>query len=810
MSFGKERFAGDVAAALAVLCVALIGFQYQTLAKLVVLPAGSTSWDLTTFVDTVLAAVTFDVFDAMLAALILVPLCYIAASEIKDGRLTRLLEWVFAADRRAIWSLVLTSLVSVRYYFAVGTLALAGDAPQHIAYLDIATEILSTGELPIWTNYFGTGSPFLQFYGFLYFLLTALLHLVLGDLDVSAKLFLGFCHALSGVGVYVLCRTLLGSRRAAFLAGLAYVLCFWHAQQILMMGRHPVGLVYLLLPWPFACLELARRSPSWLHLAIVGGTCHAALVLTHPGYGLYATGFLVFYIGLRAIEWHDRATLLRGAVIVGSGLVLSAPLTLPMMVERAATKLSGGWSLAGVDGPTLHHLLTWSNYRFWLVPLPPESRHWYGGYLGLSLILIACLGVVASIRMRTRLRRIPFVSISVATCVALAIPFAASSPWLQNVPLIPNFSGARYLLFASFFLSLSVGVGIRLLSVSPFGSGFPRGVTLALALVVVDLGPTTFQQPFGEAHPPGHRNPKLEPGELTNFRNFLTLRERNPYYAIGHTFMTMRIPIARAPHPGDLLTQSYFVEPLAEALGLALPESIQDLDWDQLSLFRNGLHLLNVRYVFIDGRHLERIAWHAPVVVSGKTVTLPEEDRLLHEAIASPEQREAIRAMRSDPAEADWVARYLRLAWTLQRSTVDTDRGAAAAIVIDSDASTDLGTDPESVVTEHRVWNTRATIRVQTTDRCFARLAYAYFPFLKVTVNGERVAPLLTAGRFIAVPLPEGDHVIELEAELSPLRKALWVFVGFLIAAWAIWYWLNKGGKSRFSGAESDLQTTAP
>jgi hypothetical protein len=41
----------------------------------------------------------------------------------------------------------------------------------------------------------------------------------------------------------------------ALLAGLAYVLGFWHTQQVLIMGRLPLSLFYALLPLPFYFLE---------------------------------------------------------------------------------------------------------------------------------------------------------------------------------------------------------------------------------------------------------------------------------------------------------------------------------------------------------------------------------------------------------------------------------------------------------------------------------------------------------------------------------------------------------------------------
>ena len=58
-----------------------------------------------------------------------------------------------------------------------------------------------------------------------------------------------------------------------------------------------------------------------------------------------------------------------------------------MLVESSFTNMSGfEFGLQDPDdpnrvlpGPTWRHVLGWSNFRFWLLPL--EERHWYGGYL---------------------------------------------------------------------------------------------------------------------------------------------------------------------------------------------------------------------------------------------------------------------------------------------------------------------------------------------------------------------------------------------------------------------------------------------
>ena len=107
----------------------------------------------------------------------------------------------------------------------------------------------------------------------------------------------------------------------------------------------------------------------------------------------------------------------------------------------------------------------------------------------------------------------------------------------------------------------------------------------------------------------------------------------------------------------------------------------------------------------------------------------------------------------------------------------------------------DLGISPSVEIVEHRTWNQRVELLIRTSSPCFARLAYAYYPHLSVTINGEKVVPYQTAGRFIAVRLSGGEHRIVLEPVLSPLRRGL-LILNIALAAVCIGYF---GWKARHS-----------
>jgi hypothetical protein len=86
---------------------------------------------------------------------------------------------------------------------------------------------------------------------------------------------------------------------------------------------------------------------------------------------------------------------------------------------------------------------------------------------------------------------------------------------------------------------------------------------------------------------------------------------------------------------------------------------------------------------------------------------------------------------------------------------------------------------------EHRVENQHVTIALETSAPCFARLAYAYYPYMDVLVNGVAVRPLQTVGGFIALELGQGPQRIELAPRLSPLRRALLWLNGLVLCAGA-------------------------
>jgi hypothetical protein len=73
------------------------------------------------------------------------------------------------------------------------------------------------------------------------------------------------------------------------------------------------------------------------------------------------------------------------------------------------------------------------------------------------------------------------------------------------------------------------------------------------------------------------------------------------------------------------------------------------------------------------------------------------------------------------------------------------------------------------------------TVRYRATGAGFGRLAYTYFPYLDVRLDGNKTPFFCSAMHNIVVPLPQGEHVISIHGRVAPLQR--WAFYGSVLAA---------------------------
>lgn len=829
---GLSRWPRDIVAILTILAALLVYYQYTTLFKFAVLSGGIAYYSLGSFAQIVKQKVPLGYVDAVFAGLIFAAFTSIVGLELWKKRLSAFLNCVFASEKATMSVLVLTCLLAVRFYFARGGLAWAADANFHIGYAWVASKAFSDGEIPIWTNYFGSGSPYVQFYGFLFFYIVGLVDLLFRDIEVSLKLVMGVSHVFSGVGVYLFVRTIFSTdagrgssqilaRKAGFIAGLAYVMTVWHTQQVLIMGRFPLSLFYAILPYPFYYFERLRGCSSKLHHAIGGSLSLGTLAFIHPGYAFWSTALLVLYVcirlvtekgrkAFRALFWHSLLLLL-------GGLAFGAYLTLPMWIEKEYTGLRFGINLSGLPDVTWSQLLTWANFHFRLFQL--ENWNWYGGYLGLSIIGLSMAGLASPFLLHSRrspnkngtdrltsrrtskspaqpgttvpiTARMPMHTPPAAACLILSLILVFGYRWpiLQSLSVVQAFNAGRYLLFVVFFLAVMAGAGTVTLIRLQSRHGKGRDVfTLLLLILIIDLGPTTFLQSYtsesgleqtllidtessdnlkGEAA-------EFQDRELPNYRIFYPTDRAYRPLVISYLSVKTEMTTFLGQYNEFSLAALAFSHPLEELLNLAIreAENLETPEHRTLGLLRDGLYLLNTKYcIALHSNRRAILTWTipdvSPVVVSSKIAgwDLPVRKQ----------------------ADVQAQSALLRLAKAIGVNQAEStcDR----ILLTGYQGQEDLGTSPTLEVLDHRVWNQRVEMHIRTSNSCFARLSYAYYPYLRVTVNGKKVVHYETAGRFIALRLSGGENVIVIEPILSPLRLGLLIFNLALLALCLVYF----------------------
>ena len=774
-----------------------ICMQYITIDKLSVLSPAVSYVTLTEYIQVINEKVSFGWIDILLSVLFLVTSALVLWKEKSKRVLTDFLQNVFSSERKTLYLLLGCLVVCARFYFARGDMHWAADASHHIAKSYLVARAIVDGELPIWTFFMGNGSPYMQNYGFAFFYLVGLVDFFCRNIFLSLKLVMGTTHVLSGIGMYYLVSSLCQSRRAGFIAGLGYVLCFWHTQHVLIMGRLHVSLFYALLPWPFYAVESLIRSPYKMRAALLGGLSIALLNFTHPGYGTYAMVFLGCYylVRLWSLWGHPDMRLIfrAGVLLLVLGVAFSAYMNVGLWFEREHTDmhnfrfgLKGTSEQVGMSSfpdPTWRHLLGWSNYRFWLIP--PESFHWYGGYLGISLCVLALAGVGIALFRRNGLRY--FTPSWVCLLLSVLVIFAYRLPPFNMLSLVQVSNSSRYLLFLTFFLALAAGIGtLMLLQHRPGQLSRNRCFTLLFLFLWIDLFPTTFLHAY---QPSPDRSsgsgfekiweasiPFSERGELPNYRAHWLDKD---YYNSGRSFrmayplFMSETPISEAFHPGDLRTRSTFTNPLLQisrymAPYLAAKPDRFNTNETEMVLLRGGFYLLNTRFLTVSSNNkggplsLDR---NSPIIVSPRLASYDPEAAYNVEIAGANLDSLSVRAIS-------------RVFWIIGKMGIRPNNNSCERIFIRDREGSDLGTEPAVQVLAHVVRHQRVEMKVAISEACYARLSYAYFPYLHITVDGMPVEPLETAGRFIALPLDAGEHDIVIQARLSPLRRGL---IGFSV-----------------------------
>ncbi len=352
----------------------------------------------------------------------------------------------------------------------------------------------------LWPRWFpdvyqGLGAPIFHYYGPLFYLLVAPLHLLGLPLDLSARLVISACFIFSGLATWAWLRRLLGP--VAGLAGATIYL----AQPALFreyyfQGDYPQLLALFLLPvtfWAFTRLYLDDdwSSRLWAPLSL------ALLAITHNITAMLGVGLVGLY-SLGLLWWRqDGAGWLRLALGIVGGLGLSAFFWVPAVADMDLVHIQ---NLRQGFFDYHQYFVPWQD----LLAAPPllDSRAanppfphlvgWAAWLVVVAGVLTLLAGLVTRSGQRSNRLWLTMGLAIAAACLALTQ--AWSLPLWETVPLLP------LVLFPSRFLG-PAAVGVALVAggaVAAYGEKKCLWLLLGL-IVVVALSSSVFlfpHQPF--------------------------------------------------------------------------------------------------------------------------------------------------------------------------------------------------------------------------------------------------------------------------------------------------------------------------
>jgi len=242
---------------------------------------------------------------------------------------------------------------------------------QHIARLYLLIEGIKQGDLfPRWVDMlgFGHGYPLFNFYPPLIYYVSAVFYFLGFSLIWSIKLMIISGFILSGLGIYLLIKKMVG-RMAAILGATVYIYFLYHSITVYVRGALAEFFTLAILPFVFLSLYKLSQKINWLNLILLA-ISFALLILTHPLIAFPSIIFIGLFFVFLLIQNKNK---LKFAIFSFCGgalsLGLSAFFWLPSMIERKYTL---------IDNILTKELANYSDHFVYL------SQLWYSpwGYGG--------------------------------------------------------------------------------------------------------------------------------------------------------------------------------------------------------------------------------------------------------------------------------------------------------------------------------------------------------------------------------------------------------------------------------------------
>jgi len=732
-------------------------------------------------------------FDLFTLSLLLILLLALIASEVFSNRLALFLARLSSNRKALLLFLLLASMLITRYYLNPGNVFM-GDSETYTVRSWMVAEHFKNFQLPVWSNYWYGGFPLLQYYAPLLFVVIAVVYLPLQDIDVATKLVLWASHIGSVFVMFYFLREVIRNELSSLLGALAYALVFHRIYIVLYQGDLHLSLVFLLYPLILLISEKFLNGAFQGRKAFVSFTLAiSALILTHHAYAFFGLVFFAAYllvrIGATENTWSRKLRVLGFFALSGiAAFCVSAfsllPFILGLQEVRGLPKIPFHLLLPAV--PSLEALrIIFETMLRWT----PVGHNGNVTYVGISLLLFFLLSAAYVIKARRA------VGLGFVVCAALSF-LTLKSDTMYNVK---NFN---YLVFFIAGLAVYTPDAVRWMVHGTraaqrlekrWGPLFEAKIALVpITLVLLDLGPTTFQNVYNER---GEFKSAVYEDLLRHERNYKVVERPSirydPKKDLRENFDTTKlgIPSVHAPvqtplgwfHEGSPRSISYNAEMIKKLqLDLHLA-SISDLSLKGLYLmgvkfvlFRDRYHyfvppLKPSPYYTVNGQYIE-LKPIRPLLVSTRLLRVDDVPRYDPHNIIE-------RGLYFDGEMYSFDAHhYERIVRPLiEVMNIDLNRGTADYLILREDSMPqNAATPPDKFdvqVKDFSVSINSVKLKYASTGDGFARLPYSYFPYLDVRMDGKPAPFFRSAMHDIVVPIAAGEHALSIAGRASPISR---------------------------------------
>lgn len=716
---------------------------------------------------------------------------FVALLELFYGSTSELFENAFASNKKTLFVVAAAVAVLTTFYVAKGDVLL-GDAYLFQPAAQIFKDAAAQG-IPHHTFYWYGGSAHFEYYGQLYFAVAAAADAVFSDMNFTLKIINWLLHIMAAVAVYLLALELTKSKKAAFVAAIAYSVSYEHIARIMLHGRLMNSLMYFLLPLLLLLVEKLVKGKISKTAAVAGlSLTTAAIFLNNPGDGVFVLIPTVIYAAFRLIQLQPlqrKVEVAKAAiVIVIFFFALTSFWTIPFILEKATVN-------AGARVGQLASVNFWPGLLKEIVSFPGQRGIEPVYYLGIAQIILAAIAIF---NVTTHRKNNALTAMFATTAVTLLFII------IQSPRYAPVLVLTLAVLAGVGSLNLTEGLIARLKGIKLLKFITAEQIFLLLtALIIIDSAAALLQPYYPDFSAEKKMLAESIPSEA-GFRTVDLHSDRRTFYP-SLTYLATRTESVF----GSILEGA----PKSDNYAAAIATQAAKEHYDERENFSqetlDGLYLLNLRYVILHpeqaGNNLSAGRSYRAALGLEKGFEIMELRNSPIIAAAKIQQYENRELEKEENyfLRTKFESREINYGVTdeiTRQMGIDREKATAEKILVKEAVGTETisgSNEPEIKISSVETRHAAVKISIIQSADAFLQLSYAASPEISVLVDGKKTDHYTTAVGTIAIKTSKGEHTLEVVARPSKLRQTLFIVAAATAALLAAALMLQLSRKHR-------------